>query len=246
MPSPLNIRIFILCHDDISQEKAFLEFGHHEWATVLRIETTLYLENIMYSSVLMKHKALWEDCDYVGTLAWCARQKVLIPDMDLIRSKIEPLLEAGQACDVVSFANYPKILLQDAQVNHPLFVPIWTALLTEMGYEKADILSTKIFAFYCNYWMARPSWMLAYIEFFGRAKHLLDTYEPIQAALWSDAEYDSGALSDKMKRAFGRPYYPYHTFICERLPCFFFWKHGATVRPTGLTQPRRRIHITGQ
>jgi hypothetical protein len=227
----LKIRIYILCHDEYTQLEAINAFGHYEWATIINITTTHYLENIMYASVLQKHRNSWKDYDYVGTLAWRAPQKIGTLDMDAVIANIIRVRDSGHSCDVVSFANFiDKPLISHAQASHPHFTSLWVELLDKLGFSNVEeTCNSSIPAFYCNYWMARPQWMDAYISFFMRAKTILDTYEPIQERLWSNSTYVSKMSNEKCMQVFRRPWYPYHTFICERLPCFFFWKHGADI-----------------
>ena len=70
----MNIRIFVLCFDDHSQEQAIVYFNDYEWATILRIPTTMYMENWMFSTWFPQHVHEWRNCDYVGTLSWKAFQ----------------------------------------------------------------------------------------------------------------------------------------------------------------------------
>lgn len=227
----MNIRIFILCHDSESQLEAVKSFGHYDWATVIMIKTTHYLENIMYSLILKKHRDMWKDCDYVGTLGWRAPQKIGDLDMDAIIANIKRVKASGHSCDLISFANFmDKPLISHAQSSHPQFTSIWTDMLGQLGFANvSEVCNPHIPTFYCNYWMTHPKWMDMYIDFFARAKKVLDTYEPIQERLWSNSTYIPKMSAERCIQVFGRPWYPYHTFICERLPCFFFWKNGADI-----------------
>jgi hypothetical protein len=178
----------------------------------------------MYSSWLLEHIEEWRECDYVGTLSWKAPQKIPVPDMQALTSHL-----AFRSPDVVPFFPCHESIILQAERHHPLFRELWCGLTRELGISEERAIDPTIPLFFCNYWMARPSWMLRYMEFFKKAQHVLDTCEAIQANLWTDSRFDKVISDEKCMEIFGKPYYPYHCFLCERLPCLFFKLEGATV-----------------
>lgn len=213
--------IYVLCPNAEAVKKA-REVYSHKWARIIWIPTTVYLESVAYYHTLASRMPEWKHADYVGCIGWSAYDKMNSLDLDDVISQ-------SQNADVVAFMYRGDPLVATADTWHPKFSNIWVPVLTSMGYAQNDIVSTDIPSFYCNYWAARPSHMAAYIDFFKKFKIQLENVPEIQSALWSDSTYkDRGTDIAKLDEEqcmtiWGVPYYPYHPFICERLPCFFFW-----------------------
>lgn len=223
----MKIVVYILCYDDATLEIAEERFGAFNWAIIIVIPSSPFLENCMYTEILESREHEWMGCDFVGTLSWKAPDKIIIPDMNVLGRYLEvnPL-------DVVAlcFNNLNMTLTCQAVLTHNAFESIWTGLLSQLDID-ADTVDKTVKPFYCNYWLATPVWMRRYIAFFKKAKHVLETYEPIQETLWSDSQYALASLTpERCMLVFGRPYYPYHPFICERLPSVFFTLHGANIK----------------
>jgi hypothetical protein len=178
----------------------------------------------MYSSWLHEHLDEWSDCDYVGTLSWKAPEKIPVPDMDALATHL-----AVRKPSVVPFFPWHESIVYQGEQHHPLFVQLWSDFTRELGIPREQATDPSIPLFFCNYWMATPEWMLRYMEFFKRARHVLDTSEVIQEELWSDSGFKKVISDEKCIEIFGKPYYPYHCFLCERLPCLFFSLEGAVV-----------------
>jgi hypothetical protein len=219
----VKIRIYILCYNDLTENKANESFGKYEWAKILRINSTLYLENIMYDSWLLDNKEDWENFDYVGTLSWKALTKIKLPNMDEIIKQLEI-----KKPDLFPFLVGKLNMIKRTDFYHPLFSKIWVNLLTKLNFTEDMILSNNILPFYCNYWICPPKLMLEYIDFFKKAKDLIEKDQELQINIWQNSLYLGIPKSDCMK-IFGVPFYPYHPFICERLPCFFFWSRKSKI-----------------
>lgn len=216
--------IYVLCPDVAAETAARETYAAHDWARIIRIPTTFYLESVMYSTILQRRIEEWKDADFVGCIAWTAHKKLQTLDLG-------PLLRPD--LDLVAFMYRGDPLVATATRWHPRFQFIWTQVLRHMGYADDAILNPLIPSFYCNYWAARPWVMRAYLDFFAKFKHALETLPHIQDALWSDSEYsDRGTdiasiSSERCMTIWGVEYYPYHPFLCERLICFFI----TTVEP---------------
>lgn len=226
----MKIRVYILCYDDHSERIATEQFDGFVWATVLKIPSSVYLENCMYGFLLeqlLKQESIpWDTYDYVGTLSWKAPSKIAIPDMDAVSRYLRV-----SDHDVVAFCFNASTLslVTQASMTHRAFRSIWCELLDQLGMDAEDV-DTKVRPFYCNYWIAKPSWLKKYILFYMQAQLVLETHEPLQAALWSDSEYALSSLSsERCLKVFSRPYYPHHPFVCERLPSVFFTTQGARI-----------------
>lgn len=226
----MKIIIYVLCYNKDSYESAVNEYSNRDGFKILYIETTPLLENIMYDSWLLDHQDEWENYDYVGTISWKASQKCRIPDTSTLITYLQ-----NNDIDIYTFYRLPCNLIEQAtyghpysKYGHPKFENIWIKLFNQLNVPESHSTNPKIIPFFSNYWITRPKIMLKYIEFFKTVKHILDTCPDIQQELWEDAMYGGNSLcKEKCMELYGKPYYPYHVFIYERLPCYFFWSIGA-------------------
>jgi hypothetical protein len=214
--------IYVLCPTSEALEKARDVYANCKWARLVFNASTYYLENVAYHFILPSRALEWEHADFVGCIGWRAYEKMTSLD-------INHVIREGNKADVIAFLFRGDLMVKTADTWHPKFSKIWTPLLESMGYKKHDIESDDIPAFYCNYWAARPAWMAEYIGFSSKLKRAMETVPTIQADLWSDSTYmargkDIAKMSEEQcMTVWGVPFYPYHTFICERAACFFFW-----------------------
>jgi len=224
-----KVRIYILCYDEKSRKQAEKSFAACDWAEILEMPSTKYLENWMYSTWFPENRSKWEHFDFVGTLSWKALNKISMPNFSKIQTQMKNKKADMFAFYPHSMRKQPNALLTQARANHPLFKDIWVAWLQQLGHDESASTQPGTPAFFGNYWMATPQWLNKYIDFFQKAQHVLDTYEPIQEKLWSNSLYTSSMTVECQQKIFNRPYYPYHCFLCERLPCFFFYNEGAYI-----------------
>lgn len=221
----MKIRIYVLCYDERTQMLATQEYGDKQWAKVLYIKTTPLLENVMYDEWFLENHDDWKDFDYIGTISWKASQKITLPNMQ----ELSKLLDQVQY-DIIVFNAFNFNLLEQATFHHPKFKSIWVQSLQLLGFSTDDSLNSNIQAFFCNYWITKPHLMLKYINFFKKIKHIMDTAPEIQNDLWDNPMYGGNTLSEeKMVELYNKPYIPYHVFIYERMPCFFFWHKKAKI-----------------
>jgi hypothetical protein len=215
--------IYVLCPNTAAVEKAREVYADKKWARIIWIPSTFYLESVAYFHTLASRTLEWQHADYVGCIGWSAYDKLNSLDLD------DVIAQSPNNADVVAFMFRGDHLVATADKWHPNFSKIWIPTLESMGYKIEDIVSTEIPSFYCNYWAARPSHMAAYIAFFQKFKVQLENLYDIQGCVWSDSLYkdrgtDIAKLNDEQcMTIWGVPFYTYHPFVCERLPCFFFW-----------------------
>lgn len=227
-----TVVVYVLCYDDATEAAARAEHAGRAWARVLRVPEPVvgdvegkYLETAAYLSLLDSRRAEWEHADFVGTLSWKASTKIGCVD------RIPRLCHAFRRRDVIALLSLPREnLLDQAEAGHPGFSRVWVPLLEGLGYSADDAVDPAVRPFMCNYWLARPAWMDRYSAFCRRAVRLLEAEGPLREAAWRDARYAENQFGEAWcLRTYGRPYLPFHPFVCERLPCFFFWKEGASV-----------------
>lgn len=221
---PDRTLVYVLAPSKAELERAVVRYGHYAWAKPILIPTTFYLESVMYDYILMRRKSEWEHADYVGTLSHNAIEKLQSVDA------IQDILENGKKDDgdVIAFMYRGDPLLGTAERWHPGFLHIWAGALRFQGFQPEHILSEDIPSFYANYWAARPSIMKEYIGFFKKMKISLDVLPNVSELVWNDSGYGcrEGVAKldeDRCMEIWGVPWYPFHPFVFERLPCFFFW-----------------------
>lgn len=221
-----KVRIYVLCFDDASEKQARRMAAPYEWARVTRISSTKYFENVMFFHTLREMEDEWKHMDFVGTLSYsCEGKGVLLARVDACVRSLKP----GQV-DVVAFlgADYP--MLPHSEFVHPGFGEVWTKLWSALRVPPHVSHGLK-HAFYCNYWIAHPTWLSRFMAFQCRVKAVLEEDPGLQALVWADAGYmrfKHGHAADVMS-LFERPFYTFHPFLLERVAPLFFHITGARV-----------------
>ena len=221
----MRILVYVLCDRSSRIEDATKVFGQYAWARIITIPTTFWLENVMYLTLLNARRDEWKDVDYVGCISWKASEKIVTTDVLAVVKEV-CAATGTKPPDVIPLGCAPYPLIQQATAHHPLFERIWTPVIEALGYHPD--YSTLV-AFYYNYWLATPQWMDRYIAEFHRFVITLESMPSIQPLLWSDAAYDGRQSDEVCMTIYGVPYYPYHTFLCERFPCVYFHEMGAHI-----------------
>lgn len=222
----MHVVVYVLCFDDESEGLARASFGSEAWARILRIETTLWLENIVFERLLEEHRDEWKGAEYVGTISYKANEKMGAWSMEDAYRRAK-----GQDADVIALkTHFGDSMLPTAEHHHPGFCGLWFDWLAELRISgSVATMSGAGSPFYCNYWLAKPEWMDRYIAFFRRAQEALIRTPHLQDRLWADSRYGGRMPEDRRMEVFGRAYYPFHTFLLERLPNLFFHMEGALV-----------------
>lgn len=219
--------VYVLCYDEASTAAATREFAAWPWATVVTLPETegasRFMEGAAFLGLLPERRAEWADADFVGTLSWKAGTKI---GLDRLGGVLEGV--KGTA-DAVAFLPSADHLMRHSVRCHPRFLEIWVPLLEAMGFAAGEAVHIDIPCFFCNYWAATPAWMDRFLEFYGRATRVLESLPSVQEPLWSDSGYGTQLSIERRMQIYGTPYIPYHPFVCERLACFFFWKHEAAL-----------------
>lgn len=222
----MKLVIYVLCnraeHVDIAKQM----YGAFEWAKVVRIPSTWYLENAMPLSILERLKCEWTDATYVGCIAWRAHEKMQTLRLDkVVRTAMENP-GGGEIPDVVAFGYIKGHLIANVPKHHPRFHEVWEPLMRAMEY---NIDYDALVPFYYNYWVTTPTLMMEYIRELKRFVMCMETLPEIQDALWSDSTYAPANSEEDRAKLYGVPYYPYHSFVCERFPCAFFHAKGSVI-----------------
>ena len=80
----MKIIIFILSYNDETYNCACEKYSKFKWAKIIKIETTILLESIMYDKWLIDNYDEWKNYDYIGFLSWKFEQKIKMPNFDNI------------------------------------------------------------------------------------------------------------------------------------------------------------------
>lgn len=232
----MKLVIYVLCYDTQTMQHALKQYAPYDWARVVCLPsdtaTSRYMEGAAFLKTLPELRAEWEGADMVGILSWKASVKI---DITRVQQACEEAV--AHKYDVLAFIPGVEHLLTQACRSHPRFLEVWVPLLMSLGHDAQDAVHSDMPAFYCNYWAATPSWMGRFLEFYQAAVRMMDTLPCIQTPLWENSSYGSHVPKEQCMRIYGRPYFPHHPFIGERLASFYFWKEKAEIAMASITQP---------
>ncbi len=226
--------IYVLCYDDISEKKAYEDFYEFEWARIYRIPEEVQnhlFEGVMYQSELMKVYDEWKDKKYVGTCAYNMIKKIednFSWEVDDPVSYALTRIQTIDSYDFVGFIRVDKVHVWDHVHIHHILSDLLNrnAKINVNAWLRLPVAVTDYYPF--NYWMATPRKMLEYIRFFNtRWLPALESHPLV----WEDVEYNGKILPERLwYLTRGRcEYYPYHPFINERLPSFYFQRTKANM-----------------
>lgn len=218
-----DILIYILYHNQESFKVAS-QFIKFKWAKLTKIYSTKYFESIIFL-YLDKNRDEWINKKFVGFLTYSSYKKTRLFDIEFLAKKFSNY-------DIIPFNNEHSMpLLISSEYYHPSFINIWDQILLLLNYDIVDILSLKIPVFYNNYWMAKPEWVLKYIEFYKNVVDIMENNMKIKNLLYHDSLYKGELLKYPtiLIKLCNRPYYTFHPFIIERIVCFFFWVNKAKI-----------------
>jgi hypothetical protein len=246
--------IYILCHDDTSEQIAHTNFDKYNWARVYRIpieRQNHLMESVMYSTELMSVYDEWKDKKYVGTLSYKLGDRLRLDPpcyprgMDgydnIIQNSHSSLpsvygFRVYRHSDVDSLPGLRTILRDTCKkigfdINRNQGIKF---NLKSRKIEKISYLDTMAFIFH-NYWMTTPAIMVDYIKFFNNVwMPALETHPDI----WKDSSYKysvsySTSLTSKQRMLMltnGKTDYPpFHAYANERLPTLFCLMKGIKI-----------------
>jgi len=132
-------------------------------------------------------------------------------------------------CDVYSFCSRRKqenIVLQ-AERYHPGFVDMMNKILDSVGLKLPKKLS-KIVLF--NNLVAKQNFWHNYtkdllIPAMNLLSNMPEAYQDSGYSKISSVRRMTPEKTERFMAAFGKPHYPYHPFLCERLPSIYLELH---------------------
>lgn len=219
--------VYILYYDEDSKKKAQELFSNYAWAKLIFNRTDKYLESNAYQYLLTVTDE-WMHKKYVGCLGINVCKKIN-QSVDYIENFIKENMDKA---DVLTFIRGNHTL--DFENNQHGDILKYLSILT----NSIDNIYTKdwdkIIPFYCNYWLAKPHIMLDYCKFINNVIEIIETSNIISQYLDMNAGYKIG-----QNRIFTKPYYTWHPFICERLPCIYFYHKNYTIIYDSIFQPNK-------
>ena len=202
---------------------------------------TEYFENSVIVDLISKGDHVGSD--YFGVFSHDVAGHIHFAEMlDGRKLRFSPdalrdIVMAYPGVDVFSFQKRRKnqnIVLQ-AENYHPGFVGYMTDILRNTGFmDSVPSQLDHIILF--NHFVAKSDIYEQYVK-----ELLMPAMDVMKymAGLWEDSGYIKHHVhgkimpdnwQDHFQKSFGVPYYPYHAFLCERLPSIFCQKHKLNVK----------------
>lgn len=243
----LKVRIYVVCHDDASQLEAQSLCNEHYpgLCQIIRVsDASPYFESQVFA-FLHEHKDQWVDkFDYVGVCpySWKAKFKLDVGLMGIL-GRNHPNVDVYGLFNVEFFkkrANTKVSYIEALTIQHgPFMLCALLRMCRELGFTEDQVLSKNTRGFFCNHWIAKPQWMLKYVEFYKQIHTMMETDPVIKDYLGNNSWYDGKLVKSeegkaKLEAISGKPYYTLHTFLLERLPALFFYMSGAEIKHAGI------------
>lgn len=216
-----GLNIYQIYFDEKSKSNCFNEWNKYDNSDKL----TEYFENEVIVDLVQNRKH--RDSEYFGVFSHDARSHIRFKEGDLVFNpqNLQTVIENNKDIDWFAFEKRRKqenIIFQ-AERYHRGFVKIVQAILEETGFlPEIPTKLDKIVLF--NHFIARSEVYQRYVdELLIPAIKVLKTLPET----FNDAKYKNVDERTKKRfiRSFGKPYYPFHPFICERLPSLFLHKY---------------------
>jgi len=168
------------------------------------------------------------DVDAVSILSYAFEKKTMQKVVDF-KKRGEAILSIHPNAIVVPNIVHSVKFLSKIEECHPGAKAIMETMFDEVlpDYDKEAVGHT----FYCNFWMMPVPIFRNYVcEVLRPCMNFLektvDAYKP--------GHYSGSIQGEAAIKAWGFPYYTYHTFICERLPAIFAHHHNIELFETSI------------
>lgn len=214
-------KVYQIYYDEGSKEACYPEFEHYENKVC-----SPFFENSIITKLIAEDRHI--ETDYFGVFSGNFKHKMTVT-RDSQKYSPQIILNSLDT-DVVSFfrGHQNKNVVNKAELFHPGFKRALINTLNAIGFE-VDLEKDTRFTVYQNHFIARSDIYEKYVnELLEPAiKEMCNTAnKELQNIIWQDSNYHKKkTMPDKLKKELGVPYYPYHTFICERLFSIFLNKY---------------------
>jgi hypothetical protein len=214
-------RVFQIYYDQLSKDACYPEFEAIE-----NKKCSPFFENTVIIDLIKNKEHI--NHDYFGVFSGHFKNK-MIHSRDGKKLTPEYIFERLEG-DVVSFFRSHKNLnvINKAEVFHPGFKRAIKNILNVINFQ-VDIEKNTRFTVYQNHFIASSQVYDRYVKELlePAVKAMYDEgNKELQNIIWQDSGYHKKkTMPEKLKSEMGVPYYPYHTFICERLFSIFLNKY---------------------
>jgi hypothetical protein len=239
----MKLRVYILGHDDPSMAIAESYAARFSWMRAIQVPKQREMESAVFPMLNTEEwRADWDrpDIEFVGILKYNFQEKMPFYDLeDLCQSE-------GNQWDIWTFVNSHEdnyglpnpTMTTYAGVCHTLFPVLWF-LLWYPSIPVEHMFHPDIPAFYSNAWMVRKSFFHSLVSNWMPYAFAKLNEEPLRTLALYNANYLQRLPVEDLTVIMDAPYYTYHCFLLERIPCLAFWAEGGRWRPVGGPQRRR-------
>lgn len=216
--------IYVFCYNDQTTRQAEALAKQHDFLRPYRLGPSPFFESQFFTmKPLPFHE--WMHHDFVGFISYKYPQKVTDDNV----AEMPTLCRNMASCDVIALNDTEHELLPHAIKMHgEHFLRCWDAVL-EPFYPEDTRHDLDIPAFFCNFWLAKPTWLIEYCKFAHRVKQHIDTHPHVQNMLCANSNYRGSLRPQELMGITNNPHYTFHAFLFERLPCIFFHEAHATI-----------------
>ncbi len=224
-----NVLLYVVYHDEETKKKAE-KYKNEKWARLLYIPSTKYLESNAYR-ILKGREDEWKNKEFVGVIKYSFEEKTSRFDFVGLCDTMEADVIAFVGSESHSPDTQGVSMIKTARRCHQYFPTIWAHILvTRLGLDENRVFSDEIPAFYSNFWIAKVELFKEYLRIYEIVQDIMENDELIRPILYQNASYFQHIDTERLTQIMGVPYYPYHPFVMERLPCLVFWLLGANIK----------------
>jgi hypothetical protein len=215
-------KVYQIYYDNASKEACFNEYDH-----IYNTVCTPFFENDIIVSLINNNAH--KESKYFGVFSGHFKNKIQGAKDG---KRINPdYINNNLDTDVVSFfrSHRNKNVVSKAEQFHPGFTRALENIFERINF-KIDLKKDTRFIVYQNHFVAKSDIYERYV------KELLEpvmnemkneSNKELQNIIWQDSGYHKKkTMPEKLKKEMGVPYYPYHTFLCERLFSIFLNKYS--------------------
>ena len=173
-------------------------------------------------------------CDYFGVLSHKLKEKIYISKnswrsisniCNSSNQQFSPELFESELMrfkpDIMSYQRHPSHdNVSFADKFHPNFSKYFKEIMSRVGYNWTPTAFQNII--YCNFFVAKPEIYERYVtEMLGPAMDVMME----MPELFNNSHYPH-QLPEELQKKFNCTWYPYHSFLCERMVSYFIHIHN--------------------
>lgn len=201
----MNYKIYNIAYDAGQFPNCEFDIYHN---TVKTLEEKSYLfEYNPILNIMEKEK----EADYIGIFSWKFAMKT-----GFFKKKIDFMFDKYPNQDVYSFCqSHPHFgpnFYEFSEKYHPGFMELFKLLCNDLGLDSRENKNLIYSNFVVVKWEVYKDFVETIIK---PAIELLET--KYVEKVWKDANYRDGLDTNSLRQFTGLEYYPFHTFVLERL-----------------------------